>query len=68
VKGIIYPHDSRSCWDCGGQGVASGATSRKIVDATLHMIGWRFLETGGRMVCPECAEKRRRDVTGNQRD
>jgi hypothetical protein len=39
---------------CGGEGIVARAISIKIVERTLQSIGWRFLEPGGRMICPEC--------------
>jgi hypothetical protein len=56
---MFHVHDRRSCWDCGGLGICPAAISIKNVERALVLLGWRFLEPNGRMVCPECAEKRR---------
>ncbi len=58
-EGVFHVHDRRECWDCRGQGVVAYAISLRIVERVLVAIGWRFLEPNGRMVCPECAWKRR---------
>jgi hypothetical protein len=58
-QGIAHTHDRRVCWDCNGVGIVGGAVSLRIVERALILIGWRFLEHRGRMVCPQCAAKRR---------
>jgi hypothetical protein len=59
AQGIVHIHDRRACWDCQGLGIVHGSISIKITEKTLVALGWRFLEAGGRMVCSECAWKRR---------
>lgn len=54
MEGVFHTHDRRVCWDCRGEGIVAGAVSLKIVERTLLLLGWRFLEPGGRMICPEC--------------
>jgi hypothetical protein len=59
-EGVVHTHDRRICWHCGGQGIVAGAISLRIVERTLMMIGWRYVnEPGGRMICPECRAIRR---------
>lgn len=57
--GIVHKHDHRFCWDCDALGVVARSISQVITDRTLQLLGWRYLEPHGRMVCPECAQKRR---------
>lgn len=56
---MFHVHNSRICWDCGGERIVANAISIKVVNRALAAIGWRQLETDGRMVCSECAWKRR---------
>jgi hypothetical protein len=56
---VVHYHDKRRCWDCGGEGVVAHSVSIHVTERALQAIGWRFLEQGGRMVCSECAWKRR---------
>jgi hypothetical protein len=51
--------DRRGCWDCHGQIRVASPCCLGMVEKVATMLGWRFLETEGRMVCPECATKRR---------
>jgi hypothetical protein len=58
--GIVHTHDRRICWDCGGIGIVAQSISLKITDRTLALLGWRYLEPGGRMICSECRRNRHR--------
>lgn len=57
------PDWRRSCWDCDGIGLVIGSVSRQVTDDTLRLLGWRFLEPGGRMVCPDCVWVRVHEVS-----
>lgn len=56
---MFHVHNSRICWDCGREAIVPNAISIKVANAGLISIGWQELEPHGRMVCFECARKRR---------
>ena len=62
IPGVHWRHDERTCWDCNGIGLVANSVSLAITEKTLCLIGWRFLEPHGRMVCSSCAAVRGADA------
>ena len=44
----------RTCWSCQGKIEVSAPCCLGMVEHVALMLGWRFIEPEGRMLCPDC--------------